>query len=67
MIVLEICTAYEQGFGHGYDQRDLTNPYSEGYGKEAWDYGYSEGLRKRSSDDAIRNEVRAIERARNNK
>ena len=64
MIVLEICTAYEQGYGHGYDKRDLCNPYPKGNGKEAWEYGYSEGLRKRSSDDEIREEVRAIEHNR---
>jgi len=63
-IVLEICTAYEQGFGHGYDKRDLTNPYVVGDGQEAWDYGYSEGLRQRSSDDRTREEVRGIERSR---
>ena len=66
MMVLEICTAYEQGYGHGYDKRDLSNPYAEGNGKEAWEYGYSEGMRKRQSDDRIREEVRAIERSRSN-
>ena len=64
MVVLEICTAYEQGYGHGYDKRNLTNPYPYGLAKEAWDYGYSEGLRKRTSDDEIREEVRRIERSR---
>lgn len=45
-LVLEICTAYEQGYGHGYDQRDLSNPYTkETHAWDAWDYGYSEGKR----------------------
>ena len=65
--VIEICTAYEQGYGHGYDMRDLSNPYAEGNGKEAWEYGYSEGMRSRQSDDRTREEVRAIERSRSRK
>jgi len=50
--VIGICIAYEQGYGQGYDKRNLKNPYGEG--KEtwiAWDYGYSEGNRKRIDDD----------------
>ncbi|MCP3703175.1 MAG: hypothetical protein GY954_09635 [Alteromonas sp.] len=44
--VLAICTAYEQGYGHGYDQRGLPNPYGKKTDEwEAWDYGYSEGNR----------------------
>ncbi len=47
-LVLEICTAYEQGYGHGYDQRGLPNPYRDkSLTQDAWDYGYSEGNRKR--------------------
>lgn len=57
--VLVICTAYEQGYGMGYDRRKLQNPYKKGTdGWQAWDYGYSEGNRKwlthsmRKIDDA---------------
>lgn len=40
--ILEICTAYEQGFGHAH--RDLTNPYAEGSdGYKAWDFGKKQG------------------------
>ncbi len=47
--ILAICTAYEQGYGHGYDQRGLSNPYAEKTDeREAWDYGYSEGSRKQA-------------------
>lgn len=47
-VVLQICTAYEQGYGHGYDQRGLTNPYRDkSLAQDAWDYGYSEGNRKK--------------------
>jgi len=64
MLVLEICTAYEQGYGHGYDKRDVKNPWATGNAVKAWSYGYAEGLRKRLSDDEIRDEVRRIERSR---
>jgi len=51
--VLAICTAYEQGYGHGYDQRNLSNPYGDKTSNawQAWDYGYSEGNRKRVEYD----------------
>jgi len=50
--VIGICTAYEQGYGHGYDQRNLQNPYREKSETwMAWDYGYGEGNRKRIDDD----------------
>ena len=50
--IIGICIAYEQGYGHGYDQRNMPNPYTEK--SETWmayDYGYSEGNRKKISDD----------------
>lgn len=50
--VLGICTAYEQGYGHGQDSRGLPNPYkAETDEWEAWDYGYSEGNRKALAND----------------
>lgn len=46
-LVLGICNAYEQGYGHGYDQRNLNNPYCQDSDEwQAWEYGYSEGARK---------------------
>jgi hypothetical protein len=51
--VLAICTAYEQGYGHGYDRRNLGNPYRKASDVWwAWDFGYSEGNRKRLSREA---------------
>jgi len=51
-LVLGICNAYESGYGHGYDQRNLTNPYCHGsYDWQGWEYGYSEGNRKRQRHD----------------
>lgn len=48
--VVSVCTAYEQGYGYGYEQRNLTNPYkSDSPEWIAWDYGYSEGNRKKLS------------------
>jgi hypothetical protein len=45
--ILAICTAYEQGYGHGYDCRSLKNPYKKDSDEwQAWDYGYNEGNRK---------------------
>jgi hypothetical protein len=45
--ILAICTAYEQGYGHGYERRNLTNPYKKDSDEwHAWDHGYSEGNRK---------------------
>jgi hypothetical protein len=46
--VLAICTAYEQGYGHGYEQRSLSNPYAiSSDERDAWDHGYNEGARAR--------------------
>lgn len=42
--VYGICVAYEQGFGHGLQRRNLGNPYpqkSENF--LAWDFGYKAG------------------------
>ena len=45
--VLAICTAYEQGYGHGLERRNLGNPYKKDSDEwQAWDYGYSEGNRR---------------------
>ena len=58
---LAICVAYEQGYGHGLENRiELSNPYSlcsraplslQRYAllrqcKMAWDYGFSAGQNK---------------------
>lgn len=45
---LGICVAYEQGYGHGLENRtELSNPYSLcSKIKMAWDYGFSEGQNK---------------------
>ena len=52
--ILAICTAYEQGYGHGEGRRKLTNPYLKDSDEwQAWDYGYSEGLRKRMEREAM--------------
>lgn len=54
--ILEICTAYEQGYGKGYDMRKCVNPYkllSKGW--KAWDYGYSEGSEKSINDSIASN------------
>lgn len=54
---LEICTAYEQGYGHGYSKRNLTSPYRKGLDEcDAWEYGYSEGSRSRSKCDIKKSE-----------
>ncbi len=46
--VIGICIAYEQGYGQGYAQRKLPNPYKQGSDTwVAWDYGYSEGNRNK--------------------
>lgn len=51
-LVLEICTAYESGYGHGYDQRNLSNPYNHGSNEwQGWDHGYAEGNRRRQRHD----------------
>lgn len=50
--VIEICTAYESGFGQGMSGRSLGNPYSLSSrdAAEAWAYGLSEGLKRRSRE-----------------
>ena len=54
--ILGICNAYEQGYGHGYGRRGLPNPYKTGTDEwQAWDYGYSEGARKKN-EHAIKQE-----------
>jgi hypothetical protein len=46
--VFMICVAYESGFGHGKDQDNLPNPYSEGTEEhEAYKVGYDEGYDRR--------------------
>ena len=51
--ILGICNAYESGYGHGYDQRNLGNPYSKLSDEwEAYDYGYNEGNRKKMDNDS---------------
>ena len=46
-LLLAICTAYEQGFGHGLEGRSLTNPCGKiGNLSDAWAYGFEEGGRK---------------------
>lgn len=46
--VFMICVAYESGFGHGRDQDNLPNPYSEGTEEhEAYKVGYDEGYDRR--------------------
>ncbi len=45
--VLDICTAYEQGYGKGQSQSTNTNPYTPKSSVwQAWGYGYEEGERK---------------------
>ncbi|MCP4460926.1 MAG: hypothetical protein GY816_23340 [Cytophagales bacterium] len=42
--LLGICTAYESGYGHGLDSRDLPNPYPKNTSDHwAYGHGYSEG------------------------
>ncbi len=51
-LVIGVCNAYEQAYGQGYDKRSLSNPYTRLSDEwEAWDYGYSEGNRKRITHD----------------
>lgn len=48
-LVRHVCTAYESGFGHGREGRDLGNPYvplSSAW--EAYEYGHKEGAKRRS-------------------
>ena len=45
--IISICTAYEQGFGFGVDNRDLPNPYIQNTDYYiAWEYGYRCGSSK---------------------
>jgi hypothetical protein len=45
--IYAICTAYEQGYWHGFSVRGLPNPYCiHTDEREAWNYGYNEGKRK---------------------
>jgi hypothetical protein len=51
-LVRHVCTAYESGFGHGVEGRDLGNPYVPV--SSAWEgyrYGYEQGLKKRSAHE----------------
>jgi len=42
--VIDICFAYEQGYGHGKQDRKLKNPHKENSSMSiAWDYGYEQG------------------------
>ena len=42
--VYGICVAYEQGFGHGLQRRNLGNPYPPNSDNFlAWDFGYNAG------------------------
>lgn len=49
-LVLNICSAYESGFGHGLDNTAASNPYSladtDCFG--AWQYGHEQGTQRRS-------------------
>lgn len=46
--VRRICTAYEQGFGDGIDQRNKPNPYGVTSSEaQAFDYGYESGSKRR--------------------
>lgn len=46
--IISICTAYEQGYGHGLEDRNLTNPYASKTDEwVAWEHGFLEGYRKR--------------------
>jgi hypothetical protein len=54
-LVRHVCTAYESGFGHGVDARDLLNPYvpmSSAW--EAYEYGREEGAKRRSRVETSR-------------
>jgi hypothetical protein len=64
---LAICVAYEQGFGHGLQNRTkLVNPYSSTAMislrsfamrcKMAWDYGFSEGQAKHRQQKEVSDE-----------
>ena len=44
--VMNICLAYESGYGKGLDRRNCKNPYPMNDSWWAWDYGYAEGYRK---------------------
>lgn len=44
--IVDICEAYESGFGHGLKKDGLDNPYFTPVLKHAYDYGYERGLAK---------------------
>ena len=49
MYILSICTAYEAGYGKGYERGGVPNPYPDDSDTcIAWDIGYSEGARASS-------------------
>lgn len=51
--VLFICIAYESGFGHGAENRNLGNPYGEGTDEfDAYAYGWEQGRRRSSEAQA---------------
>ena len=51
--ILEICTAYESGFGHGVAGRNLDNPYEKySNGWVAYDIGHAEGWGKQDGQEA---------------
>lgn len=50
-LVLNICSAYESGFGHGLDNTAAPNPYAFGTDEDcfgAWQYGHEQGSQRRS-------------------
>lgn len=59
--IQSICDAYEQGFGHGYQRRDLSNPYRKTSKEEAaWAYGYQTGkikVERKEKNDYTRDGV----------
>lgn len=53
--VLDLCNAYESGFGHAF--RDLCNPYPKGSnGWHAYAYGKGEGERRNPKNGKHTNE-----------
>lgn len=59
--LIGICTAYEQGFGHGLEGREIENPYRSGTEQEwAWDYGYKCGKESASADFTPKNPAQFI-------
>lgn len=60
--VFMICNAYESGYGHGWEQDKLCNPFSPGTDEhEAYSIGYHEGFGEKSRDqNPISNAANAI-------